>query len=116
MSNTKNGLDYFADAMKKYVVFKGRARRAEYWWFTLCYIVISVIAGLVGTIVFHNDWLQDIVNLAFLLPGLAIGWRRMHDVGKSGVFIFIPIYNLILACTPGVTGPNEYGPDPKVDQ
>jgi uncharacterized membrane protein YhaH (DUF805 family) len=115
MADAKNGLDYFTDAMKKYVVFKGRARRAEYWWFTLCVIVISVITGLVGTIVFHNDWLQDIVNLAFLLPNLAIGWRRMHDVGKSGVFIFIPIYNLILACTPGVTGPNEYGPDPKVD-
>jgi uncharacterized membrane protein YhaH (DUF805 family) len=114
MADTKNGLDYFADAMKKYVVFNGRARRAEYWWFTLCVFVILVITELVGTIVFHIDWLQNIAKLFFLFPNLAIGWRRMHDVGKSGVFIFIPIYNLILACTPGVAGPNEYGPDPKV--
>jgi uncharacterized membrane protein YhaH (DUF805 family) len=37
----------------------------------------------------------------------------MHDVGNSGWFILIPIYNLILALTSGNTGPNEYGPDPK---
>ena len=36
----------------------------------------------------------------------------MHDVGKSGWFILIPIYNLILACTDGVQGDNEYGADP----
>jgi len=75
--------------------------------------VISLILTLIGTNVLHNDWLQNIANLPFFLPGLAIGWKRMHDVGKSGAFIFIPIYNLILACTPGDAGPNEYGPDPK---
>ncbi|MNG40685.1 hypothetical protein D3C84_1293850 [compost metagenome] len=39
----------------------------------------------------------------------------MHDVGKSGWFILIPIYSLILACTEGDKGTNEYGPDPKND-
>jgi len=37
----------------------------------------------------------------------------MHDVGKSGVFSFVPIYNLVLSLWQGVTGPNEYGQDPK---
>ena len=37
----------------------------------------------------------------------------MHDVGKSGWFLLIPIYNLILACTDGIAGENEYGADPK---
>ena len=48
-----------------------------------------------------------------MLPSIAVGVRRMHDVDKSGWFILIPIYNLILAVTPGVVGPNEYGHDPK---
>jgi len=39
--------------------------------------------------------------------------RRMHDVGKSGWFILIPIYNFILAVTNGEEKDNEYGPDPK---
>ena len=37
----------------------------------------------------------------------------MHDVGKSGWFLFIPIYGLVLACTEGDRSENEYGADPK---
>jgi uncharacterized membrane protein YhaH (DUF805 family) len=37
----------------------------------------------------------------------------MHDVGKSGWFVLIPIYNFILAITEGNKGENEFGPDPK---
>jgi uncharacterized membrane protein YhaH (DUF805 family) len=53
--------------------------------------------------------------LAIFIPSIAVGVRRMHDVGKSGWFLLIPIYNLILACTDGVQGDNEYGADPKVE-
>ena len=54
-------------------------------------------------------------SLAVLLPSISLAIRRMHDVGKSksGWFILIPIYNLILACTEGDKGPNEYGEDPR---
>ena len=48
-----------------------------------------------------------------LAPSIAVAVRRMHDVGKSGWFLLIPIYNLILACTEGQKGDNEYGTDPK---
>jgi uncharacterized membrane protein YhaH (DUF805 family) len=44
-----------------------------------------------------------------LIPSIAVAVRRMHDVGKSGWFVLIPIYGLILACTQGVKGENEYG-------
>lgn len=47
------------------------------------------------------------------MPSIAVGVRRMHDVGKSGWFVLIPIYNFILACTDGERGPNQYGQDPK---
>jgi len=48
-------------------------------------------------------------SLVAFLPGLAVGVRRMHDVGKSGWFILIPLYNLILALTKGDEGTNEFG-------
>jgi uncharacterized membrane protein YhaH (DUF805 family) len=56
--------------------------------------------------------LGTIFSLGVLVPGLAVAIRRMHDVGKSGWHILIPIYNLVLACTEGTKGDNEYGPDP----
>ncbi|MCE2743744.1 MAG: DUF805 domain-containing protein, partial [Fluviicola sp.] len=55
----------------------------------------------------------NIYSLAVLLPSLAVAVRRMHDVGKSGWFVLIPIYNFILAVTEGDSGSNEYGNDPK---
>jgi uncharacterized membrane protein YhaH (DUF805 family) len=48
-----------------------------------------------------------------LAPSIAVAVRRMHDVGKSGWFVLIPIYNLVLAVTEGNKRTNEYGPDPK---
>ena len=55
----------------------------------------------------------NIYFLAVLIPSIAVGIRRMHDVDKSGWFILIPIYNLILAITDGTKGANRFGPDPK---
>ncbi len=57
--------------------------------------------------------LGTIYSLAVFIPSIAVAVRRMHDVGKSGWFILIPIYNLILACTNGESGENKYGTDPK---
>ncbi len=61
----------------------------------------------------HFKFLANLYSLVVLLPGIAVGVRRMHDVNKSGWYLLIPLYNLILACTPGTVGPNEYGADPK---
>jgi uncharacterized membrane protein YhaH (DUF805 family)/RNA polymerase subunit RPABC4/transcription elongation factor Spt4 len=110
----KNGWTYFADAMKKYAVFSGRTRRAEFWWYALCVFSINIGAYAIGSII-NFPLLNTIVSLAFLVPGIAVFFRRMHDVGKPGGFCFIPIYDIILAVRPGDTGKNSYGPDPKVD-
>ncbi|MBM3920822.1 MAG: DUF805 domain-containing protein [Sphingomonadales bacterium] len=59
------------------------------------------------------ELIGTLYSLAVLLPSLAVAVRRMHDVGKSGWFILIPIYNLILACTDSQVGENEYGSNPK---
>ena len=103
----------FKDAVKsgftKFAEFKGRASRSEYWWFILFTIIIRVFLMFL----INNPMLDLGVGLVFLLPTLSAAVRRMHDVGKSGWYVLIPIYNLILACTEGDNGSNEYGNDPE---
>ena len=97
--------------MSKYATFSGRARRSEYWWFYLFTLILSWGASLVA-----GDTLAFIVNLAFLLPILAAGARRLHDTGRSGwwqllIFTIIGIIPLtIWLATDSKKEDNEYGP------
>ncbi len=111
--NKKNYfMKYYLTVLKKYADFNGRARRSEYWYFTLFSIIISVLLTLIGESM-KITLLSNIYSLAVLVPSIAVGVRRMHDLNKSGWYILIPIYNIILACTAGTEGPNQYGNDPK---
>jgi len=105
-------MNYYLKVLQNYAVFEGRARRSEYWYFVLVNVLISFGLGFIGGML-GFELLSNLYSLAVLVPSIAVGVRRMHDVGKSGWFILIPIYNLILAVTEGDKGPNEYGPDPK---
>ncbi len=105
-------MNYYGEVLKKYAVFSGRARRSEYWYFFLFSTIISIILAFVGMGI-GFERLNNVYSLAVLVPSIAVGVRRMHDVGKSGWFLLIPIYNLILLCTDGTPGDNEYGEDPK---
>lgn len=105
-------MDYFIKVLKNYAVFTGRARRSEYWYFVLFYVIIAIAVGFISNLI-NFTMLSTILSLAFLVPSIAVGIRRMHDVGKSGWYILIPIYNLILAVTEGEKGDNQYGPHPK---
>ena len=107
---------------KNYANFNGRARRTEYWSYPLCTTIISLVIGglyqATGSSVFNI--LSIIVSLALLVPGIAVTWRRLHDIGKPGAWYFIgliPVIGWIVMiywlCQEGVTGENEYGPDPK---
>lgn len=113
-----NFIDAVKSVLTKYADFNGRARRSEYWWFFLFNFILNLITGFIDESVSPGGVgaIGLIVSLGLLIPGIAVGVRRMHDVGKSGWFILIPIYNLILACTNGETGTNQYGPDPKRSQ
>ncbi len=111
-------MNYYFEALKKYAVFSGRARRKEYWMFFLFNIIIGFllrfIEGMAGINPGSYEGLLAIIyQLAILIPSIAVGVRRMHDVNKSGWYLLIPIYNLILACTDGTKGDNKYGSDPK---
>lgn len=98
----------YLKVLQNYATFKGRANRSEYWYFILFNIIFSIVLNYISGIV-GLPILYTIYSLVLLIPSIAVAVRRMHDVGKSGWFVLIPIYGLILACTQGVKGENEYG-------
>lgn len=112
----------FADSirtcMSKYATFSGRARRSEFWWFSLflflVYLVLIVLDAATHTFLF------TIVMLAFVIPSLAVTWRRLHDTGRSGGWFFIGLVPfvggialLVFECMDSQPGTNQYGPSPK---
>ena len=104
--------------LSKYVDFTGRAMRSEYWYWVLFVILISIAANVVDAAL-NVGFVSAIVGLATFLPGLAVGVRRLHDVGKSGwnlLWALIPIlgaiYLIYLAVQPSQPGANVYGPAP----
>ncbi len=105
-------MNYYFKVLQNYAAFSGRARRSEFWYFFLFNVIIAFVLGVVGGLM-ETKILSNIYSLAVLIPGIAVGVRRMYDVGKSGWFILIPIYNPILALTEGEKGENQYGADPK---
>src|SRR5688572_21378831 len=105
-------MNYYLKALQNYATFSGRATRSEYWYFVLFNIIISIIISVIGAAM-KMSLLSNIYSLLVLIPGLAVGVRRMHDVGRSGWYLLIPIYSLILCCEAGESGENDYGPDPQ---
>ena len=108
-------MNYYMKVLQNYATFSGRARRSEYWYFVLFNAIISIALVFAGEAIGIRG-IDMIYSIAVLIPSIAVGVRRMHDVGKSGWFLLIPIYNLILALTPGTVGDNEYGADPKQEE
>ena len=105
-------MNYYFKAFQNYATFSGRARRSEFWYFFLFHVialgVLGGINGLTGSALPYT-----IYALAALIPYFAVATRRMHDIGKSGWFLMIPIYNIVLLFTEGDQGSNIYGADPK---
>ena len=91
-----------------YAEFDGRESRSAYWWWILFVILVS---AAVETL-FESESLSGVWSIAILLPNISSTVRRMHDVNKSGWFILIPIYWIILACKKGTVGENRFGTAP----
>ena len=110
---------------KNYATFKGRARRSEFWFAALFTFLASAAISIIapGHTEMMGDWttdqpsaLSNLWSLATLLPTLAITWRRLHDVNKSGgwfFFFLLPIVGWILLLIQLVkdsdAGVNQYG-------
>lgn len=119
-------MNWYLEALKKYAVFSGRARRKEYWYFFLFNLIVSilfvVIDFAIGTINTETGigLLSGIYTLAVLIPGISVTVRRLHDTDRSGWWFFIAlipvigsIVLLIFMVLDSTSGDNEYGPNPK---
>jgi uncharacterized membrane protein YhaH (DUF805 family) len=93
---TRDGFIRFAD-------FSVVSTRAQYWYF----ILSTTLAAIIAQIAF-GDFGGNLVSIITLLPTIAVAVRRMHDVGKSGWFILVPIYNLVLAVSPSKPATNNF--------
>ncbi len=136
-------MNYYLKVLRNYATFSGRAMRSEYWYFVLFNLIFGLIAmgldnvlgttftinipgapvepnlGLITPYHLPYGYLYLAYGLFMFIPGLAVSVRRLHDVNKSGWFMFISlipiigaIWILVLFFTEGTPGPNEYGEDP----
>ena len=119
-------MQWYLEALKKYAVFSGRARRKEYWYFVLFNIVISFVIGFVegftGVSTGPGGWgpISLLYDIAVLVPSIAVGVRRMHDTDRSGWWLLVslvPVIGWILVIiwlsNDSQKEANEYGPNPK---
>ena len=128
-------MEYMLLPLKRCFDFSGRSRRKEYWMFVLFLVIGQVVTsildtalGLGGTTTAVSDYsdgaasasfsssggvLTTVFVLVMLVPGIAVAIRRAHDQDKSGWFVLIPFYGLIMMFLDGTRGPNRFGPDPK---
>ncbi len=122
-------INYWKACFQKYADFNGRARRSEYWYFTLMNIIIMIPLYIIAIMFFVNGMvalgvvfiaLYMIYALGTFVPSLASIVRRLHDIGKSGWMFCVsfiplagPIWLLVLLATDSQPGDNEYGPNPK---
>lgn len=111
---------YFLDIFKfKYAQFNGRARRSEFWYFVLFNLIVSLGLGTVGAVT-DLEFLSGLYGLLALIPSIAVGVRRLHDSGKSGLWLlvsFLPFIGWIVLIYFLVQETqyfdNQYGPNPK---
>lgn len=110
-------MKYYFRAWQKYITFKGRASRSEYWYFTFINIAINYSIHLISVHAFGMEpillghTIADFVYLgAVLMPLICVGVRRMQDVGKTGWHLMIPVYGIILALRDGDEADNKNGP------
>ena len=119
-------IQWFRQVLAKYALFRGRARRREYWRFVLnyllCYAALLVVDLLTGTFSFESQrgLLGGMFLLFMFIPALAVAVRRLHDTGRSGWWLLLAVIPLVgqlvllyFFIDEGDEGDNDYGPDPK---
>lgn len=105
-----------------YFDFDTRTVRSGYWYWVLFALLAGIVARGIDLAVFgmHSmPVLNLLVSLALLIPGLAVGVRRLHDINRSGWWLliaFVPIVGVFVVIywlvQPGTSGDNDFGGDP----
>jgi uncharacterized membrane protein YhaH (DUF805 family) len=119
-------MDWYLKVLRNYIGFRGRARRKEFWMFTLVNLILIFVLGVIDKIL---GWdraggegvLSPLYGVLLFLPWWAVMFRRLHDTDRSAwwlLLIFIPIVGwvviLLFNCQDGTPGENRFGPDPKL--
>jgi uncharacterized membrane protein YhaH (DUF805 family) len=107
-----------SSGFSKYVNFSGRACRSEYWFWVLFVLIADVVAIAIDAAI-GMQIVGSLFGLAVLLPGLAVTVRRLHDLDRTGWWIFLGLIPLVGAiiliiwfCSKGTDGLNRFGADP----
>ncbi|MEI6088946.1 MAG: DUF805 domain-containing protein [bacterium] len=119
-------MNWFLKVIKNYAGFNGRAQRKEYWFFTLFSTIFTIVLMILDNVLGINTKgtpygpLYVAYSIAVIIPSLAVVVRRLHDVGKSGGYIFITLvpffgafWLLYLLISDSNPNENKYGPNPK---
>jgi uncharacterized membrane protein YhaH (DUF805 family) len=119
-------MNWYLGVLKQYATFEGRARRKEYWFYALFYLLfllgLAMVDGLTGT--YDADvglgLLSGLYILATIIPSVAVMVRRLHDTNRTGWWVLIglvpllgDIVLLVFACLDSQPGGNRFGPNPK---
>lgn len=110
------------DGFARYVDFKTRSTRSQYWWFTLWSIIFGIVTGIIDVALGMGDTgpIGMISSLVLFLPSIAVAIRRLHDIGRSGwwmLLVFIPLIGwivlIVFYCTKSEGTANRWGPEPQ---
>jgi uncharacterized membrane protein YhaH (DUF805 family) len=115
------------DIMNLLFSYNGRIRRMHFWLGLLGLWIVAFVVGMVLAMAFHPAMTMGLpqysgvglivywlVNLAFAYMSIAIWVKRMHDTDRSGWWVLLPIFNIVVCgFFAGTAGPNKFGPDPK---
>lgn len=116
-------MNWYLKALRQYLDFNGRARRAEYWVFRVYDLVFLLLAMLIDMLLGTDYPGMFFIgyNILLIIPRLAAKVRRLHDSGNSGWMILLPlipligtIWMFILLITDSEARENQYGPNPKL--
>ncbi len=113
-------MNWYIGVLKKYAVFSGRAKRQEYWMFSLFHAIIAIALGVIEGLVGGPGIAGSIYCLATLLPSIGVSIRRLHDTSRSGWWLLIgliPIIGTIILLVffvfDSTPEENQYGLHPK---
>jgi uncharacterized membrane protein YhaH (DUF805 family) len=121
-------MDWYLKVLRQYADFAGRARRKEYWMFVLVNLLVGCGLAILDSVLHWTTSLgygrlSGFYELAMLVPSLAVGARRLHDIGRSGwwqLIVLVPFAGVIVLIVffvlDGERGANAYGPDPKTGE
>jgi len=125
-SPSRNPFVWYARCFRRFADFEGRARRWEYWSFTFVNVLVAFVIGFIGALAADDPsgtaaHLPGWIYIAIVfVPSLAVSVRRLHDTGRSGLWLllqFIPYVGalvlLVFMAMDGDDGPNGYGHSPK---